>query len=346
MRILLVGSFKNGRLAASYEHAFASLGHSVVRFDIDISHQYLRSWLRSRLVHRLTINSLSARRLGSIRYNQHLCELVHQERPQIVLVFNGFFIMPSTAHRVRELGSKFILFHADNPLRPHYNYRPETLLLGRASDLFLIWSSALAHKLAENGFPASFLPFGWDPHYTPYTGYHSDAIYDISFVGGWDRKRELFLEEVSKYFNLKIWGPPYWRSRTRIGSRVRDCWQGSAISGATLADVYARSKINLNILRDQHHIDGTASGVIMRTFEAPGAGGFLLSTRSTDATHFFPESMSGAFFGDISECLGKIDYYLEHHSCRREIAESAHALVDKNHHYSHRAAEILDMCSS
>ena len=343
MRILLSGSFLIGRLGASYERALHKLGHEVIRFDVD-SHQLdLRGWLRSRVGHRLTINSLNARRWGARNYNVAFQNLVSDTRPDLVLIFNGPFIMPETIRWVRRHGAKCVLFHADNPLPPHYNARPETLLVAKECDVFLVWSSVLADKLRGMGIPANFLAFGWDEVVTPFQGAPNRFDSDVSFVGGWDRQRESFLEQVACHFNLKIWGPPYWGDRSRPAGKVRQCWQGRALRGTEVAEVFARSRINLNILRDQHYHDGKADGVIMRTFEVPGAGGFLLSTRSGCATSIFREDQECGYFDDIDECLNKIEFYLANECIRNEMSQTSHETVDADHHYHHRASEIIAM---
>lgn len=341
MRVLLAGIFRTGHLAASYRRAFMALGHEVVTFDVEAHRAELDWWLRNRIGHRLTIDIGWARRAGSLRYNRALEAIAAQQRPDLVLSFNGDFIMPETVRNIRRCGARFVIFHADNPLPPHYNSRPETLESARECDAFLIWSSALAERLCKLGIPAGFLAFGWDDEVFPFQGFSEHKDCDVAFVGGWDRQREAFLDEVARHFDLRIWGPSYWGERSRRNSAATRCWQGRALEGAEAAAVFARTHINLNILRNQHYVDDVADGVIMRTFEVPGAGGFLLATRSGGATTLFPEADAAGYFDDVDECLTRIDYYLSHTKERAELARQAHVLVDAGHHYTHRVADLL-----
>lgn len=341
MRVLLAGDFRWDRLAASYRRAFGQLGHEVVPFDTVEEARRLAGWLRNRYGHRLTRRSLAARRHGSTAYNAALRQRVEETRPALVLAFNGDYIMPETIRAIRREGASYLTFHADNPFPPHYNNRPETLTAARECDRYLVWSRLVAEQLREVGVNADFLAFGWDPEVFPFQAFPSRQPHDVTFIGGWDREREAFLEEVAKHFPLRIWGPAYWGTRTRKGSRVRDCWQGGSATGHEAAAILARSKINLNILRGQHYTNGRADGVIMRTFEAPGAGAFLLSTRSGGATELFPEGEGAGYFDDVEECLSRIEHYLSSAEERRRIAEEGHRIVDAGHHYHHRAGEIL-----
>ncbi len=340
MRVLLAGDFRKDRLAASYRRAFQALGHAVVPFDLEAERVRLSSWLRSRYGHRLTINSLAARRQGSLAFNRAFIEAVADERPGLVIVLNGDFIMPETVRAIRDTGPAYVMFHADNPFPPHYNSRPETIESARECDLFFIWSDRLVGKLRSIGVNAQYLPFGWDPEIFPYQPDPGEEAFDITFVGGWDLRREALLNTVAEHFPLKIWGPDYWATRTRRGGAARRCWQGRALTGQEAASVFARSRITLNIYRDQHYIDGAADGTIMRSFEAPGSGSFLLAPRSPGAIDIFPESDAGAYFDDTQDCLENIEFYLARPGERHRIAQNAHSVVAA-HRYEDRASRLL-----
>lgn len=341
MRVLLAGIFRPGHLGATYQRAFAALDHEVITFDLDTHRAKLDWWLRTKVGHRLTIGSYRARRAGSSGFNQALQAMVTRAQPDLVLAFNGEFLMPETVRKIRKCGTRFIIFHADNPLPPHYNSRPETLEAARECDAFLVWSSSLVKKLCELGIPAGFLAFGWDENVFPFQGFPEQKDYDVAFIGGWDRQREQFLEGVAKHFNLKIWGPSYWGERTQRQGKARGCWQGRAVSGVEASTIFSRTRINLNIFREQHYVNGVADGVIMRTFEVPGAGGFQLATRSVDAITLFPEGEAAGYFSNLDQCLEQIDYYLSRQKRRMEMTRNAHATVDVGHHYTNRVNDLL-----
>jgi spore maturation protein CgeB len=341
MRVLLSGIFRTGHLATSYQRAFTALGHEVIAFDVEVHRADLNWSLRNRISHRLTIGSGWVRRAGSVRYNQALELSVAQKRPDLVLAFNGEFIMPETVRNIRRRGPRFVIFHADNPLPPNYNARPETLAAARECDAFLIWSRALVERLRSRGIPADFLAFGWDETLFPFQGFSVEQDCDVAFVGGWDPRREAFLDEIARHFELKIWGPAYWGQRSRRNGLARRCWQGGELQSEDAATVFARARVNLNILRDQHYVDNKADGVIMRTFEVPGSGGFLLATRSDGATDLFPEDQTVGYFDNVSECLQKIDWYLRNSAARQTALKQAHALVAAKHRYQDRVLDLL-----
>jgi spore maturation protein CgeB len=273
-----------------------------------------------------------------------LIERTRKEQPDLVFFVETDFLMSDTIHALRETGAIVMIFHPDNPLLspsvlpPHSSGRPEHIPAARASDCYFIWSKNLVTELGDWGVsPVRYLPFAWDPEAFPYVSPVESPKYPVVFIGNWDKKRERRLTHVAKNFDLKIWGTEYWKTRTKAGSPLKECWQGEPLFGKEAADVIANSKVCLNILRDQNLPGGTN----MRTFEVPGAGGFLLSTWSEGADAIFPEGEAGAYFRSVNEMLDQIKYYLDRGQERQEIAQRAHAVAKKNT-YTERVEKIIE----
>lgn len=283
------------------------------------------------------------RELGAARWNEHVRQQLAEVSPGLFLVLNGDLLMPDTVQQAMSAGVRVFIFHADNPLPPWGSNRPETLSAALICDTYLTWSRQLAGQLSEIGVNrVEYLPFAWDPVVWPYVGLSAAPAHQVVFVGGWDKEREAFLKELSEQFDLKIWGPPYWRTRTRPGSPLPRCWQGTAVEGPQAAQILADSAIALNLLRQQNLPDG----VNMRTFEVPGCGGFALATRTKGALTILPEDSVGVYFDDLEECCIQIERFLARPVERVELAESAHARVADEHQYAHRARKILDVFHS
>lgn len=342
-KVLLFGDFWPDRLGASYDRAFAALGLEVTRCDTRSLENCLPRWIRMRAVHRATRRSLSVRAAASTAYNARVLEIAREARPDLSLILNGDFLMPATLGTLRSMGSRVFVFHADNPFAPHYAHRPESLPCARASDCYFIWSKLLADRLRAAGIPrVEYLPFAWDPDVFPYVPVREDPEHDVVFVGGWDREREELLETVAKHFPLKIWGPPYWGTRSRPRSLVRDAWQGRAATQEEAAHIYRQSKVSLNVLRTQNLPDGTN----MRTFELPGCGGTALATRSAGAEEIFQAGRAAAYFASAVDCCEQIAVLMDGGARRRTMAADAHAIAESDHRYVHRAVRILDVYHS
>jgi spore maturation protein CgeB len=338
LRIMIYGDFLWDRLASSYRRAFESLGHSVTPIDVRDARRDLAPWLTNRIGHRATIQSMTLRRAGTRRWNARFVETAADVRPHLVFILNGEFVMPETVTALRSGGARVFIFHADNPFPPHYAHRPETLPSALRCDCYFIWSQSLRNRLQASGVSrARYLPFGWDPEVFPHIDRSTEPRHDLVFIGGWDKRREAELTPLAERFDLKIWGPDYWGTRTASDSVLRECWQGKAAEGPEAATILADSRIVINVVREQNLPDG----VIMRTFEVPGCGGFLLSTRTEGAVELFPEGEAGAYFGNIAECVQQTERYLAGSKERQAISQTAHQIVMNRHQYVHRARELL-----
>lgn len=340
---MLYGDYSRDRLGASYLRAFEQLGHRVVSVDTREITRFLPGWLQNRLGHRLTIRSLSLRRKGASAWNRHFTQTVQDVLPQMILILNGDFLMPETLAHLSASGVRTMMFHADNPLPPSSNNRPETIPLALACDIFMIWSRKVQQQLKDLGVRrVEYLPFAWDPEVFPHIGLLTNPSHKVVFIGGWDRDREEWLTPIARQFDLKIWGPGYWATRTRPGSILRHCWQGQALSGPNAARTLCDSEISLNILRRQNLPDGTN----MRTFEIPGCGALAVSTRTQGALEIFPESEAGWYFSTPEECIAVIAQLAGTEDLRRRAAQKAHDIVRQGHRYVDRARQIVEFYHS
>jgi len=343
--IFLVGGFAPERLEASYRRAFQAIGIRTETLDMRYASCQLSGLVRNRIGNRLTMRSTLSRKLLSRSFNRHLETAVLQSKAPVLLLFKGEFVMPETIHALRQKGVRVACFYPDNPFPPHSCNRPEALPAARETDLYLVWSELLVRQLKDAGVSNPvFLPFAWDPIVFPFEEVQPPGSWPGAlFLGGWDKEREELLEELACHVPLRIYGPGYWGTRTRLRSRVRECWQGTALLMADAARKIRESAVCINPLRKQHTIDGKPDGLIMRHFEVPGAGGFLLSTRSGGATNLFPEGETGEYFSDVAECIEKAKFYIANDSARRQLAERAHGAVAAYHQYTDRARQIVKL---
>jgi spore maturation protein CgeB len=347
MHVVLVADFHAERLGASWQRGLSANGVKVSQFDVREKQKKLGFILKNRIAHRLTISNYAIRSWSAQAYNRAIIDFVLDSKAGAVIFHNGDFIFPGTIKNLQSAGVRCVLYHADNPLPPHYANRPETLPVARLMDRYYVWSEKLVLELKKNGVAnASFMPFAWDEEVFPYEPVVQAIWPGVLFVGGWDAEREAFLDKVAEHLPLKIYGPSYWGERTRAGSLSRKCWMGSDLRGVEAAKLIRQSAICLNILRNQHVINGEPDGLIMRHFEVPGAGGFLLSTRSGGATRLFPEGESAEYFASVEECLSKIKQYLASPDKRGKIALKAHESIAASHTYIHRIAELVQWLQS
>jgi len=160
--------------------------------------------------------------------------------------------------------------------------------------------------------------------------FHSDVV----FVGNPDPTRVPHLEAVSRLpgVSLALFGNTWSRygslSRYARGPAVGRAYR-LALGGARIALCIVR-----HANRDQH---------VMRTFEIPACGAFMLAERTEEHLELFADEREAAYFGSTEELADKVRFYLAHDELRRRIAQEGYTRVTTGRHtYRDRLAEIVN----
>lgn len=98
------------------------------------------------------------------------------------------------------------------------------------------------------------------------------------------------------------------------------------------------AKIAVNLVRRANRDDH-----VMRTFEIPACGGFMLTERSSSHEELFSEDNEAAFFGSPDELVAKVRSYLVRDEARARIAAAGYRKITQGQHtYADRLAEIIE----
>ena len=158
---------------------------------------------------------------------------------------------------------------------------------------------------------------------------------DVMFVGGCDAHRIAYFESLIRAMpevRLHLYGNYWERARA-----LRPYARGFAVARDYRLAV-GGAKIAVNLVRRANRDDH-----VMRTFEIPACGGFMLTERSSTHEELFSEDGEAAFFGSPDEFVAKVRKYLEHDEDRIRIAAAGHRKITQGRHtYADRLAEILD----
>lgn len=139
---------------------------------------------------------------------------------------------------------------------------------------------------------------------------------DLLFVGRMSNRRRIILRTITSRFNCLV----------------------TAAYGKDLVRLFNRAKIVLNIHNEDFPDTET------RVFETLGCGSFLLSERLSSENPFSEREL--VQFDDTEDLMRKISYFLDHHEEREAIAERGHSAALKNHTYTYRAQQIVEIMSS
>ena len=300
---------------------------------------YLRP-LETSMLHKVGYRLLHRRPLTRWRYNQALMIAARRFRPDIVVAVKGAYIMPATLRRIKKAtGATLINYATDDPFN-RANSTPDLVAGIPAYDIYACTKRAIMNDVKRAG-GRTVVPtmFGYQPsvHFpeTPATpaGIRRFTS-DVVFAGGADRDRLRDLEPLlaAGGLSLAFYGG-YWERDPRFRPHARGFVSGReyrlALGGARIALCFVR-RAN----RDGH---------VMRSFEIPACGAFMLAERTAEHLAVFREDEEAAFFGSPQELVDKVRYYLAHDEARQRIAQAGYARVTTGRHtYCDRLRELVE----
>lgn len=157
-------------------------------------------------------------------------------------------------------------------------------------------------------------------------------------------------------YDVSFVGAAYGNRRARVKAMARrgidvTCfghgWERGPVGSKDIDQVYRLSRVSLNFADSGLQLLGISLArsrqVKARTFEVPGAGGFLLTEESQSLAQYFSIGTEMITYHDDDEIAEKIRYFLNHPDERDVIARAGHQRVRRDHLYEARFAPILEL---
>lgn len=207
-----------------------------------------------------------------------------------------------------------------------------------------------------------FVPHAADTAQFFHTAPDSKFACDIAFVGSYyTQKRAQFdklLLPLFKKYHVRVYGSG-WTLRSRalrvLGGAARRAGLPAlvkftsryrmAISTEDERTLYASAKVCVNI--HEYFKDGTIKGFSNeREFKVPAAGGFEITDYVPGMERYYDVGKEIVAVKTPEEWFSKIDYYTRHGEEREAIRKAGTARVLREHTYSHRVKQLLDICRS
>ena len=339
LRILLIGIMSYYHIGAFFLKALQALGQPHVALDRSVYEQ--TTW---RIIRRVTSPFMGGLRLGYRGSNRGILVAARELGPDIVLITGGIPVAASTLQQLKERnGAVLVNYATDDPFN--------RLFCGRwvaanipLYDLYACTKRAIIDDVRAAGCQrVAFVPFGYEPslHFPDEFGSREELekfSCDVVFVGGGDPDRYPYFEALVRALpglRLHLYGG-YWERNRNLARYARGFALGRdyrlALRGAKIAPCLVR-RAN----RDGH---------VMRTFEVPACGAFMLAERTAEHQEFFREGEEVGYFSSAEELVEKVRYYLNHDSERQRMAEAAyHKVTSANHTYAHRLQQILELAA-
>ncbi len=146
--------------------------------------------------------------------------------------------------------------------------------------------------------------------------------HQITFVGAAHGDRKKRINQLSK-MGLKI-----------------ECfghgWPNGSVAADMIPDIMRESVISLNFSNSKGD-----NQIKARTFEVPGAGGFLLTENAPNLDFYYLPDKEIAVFNNLDELCLKAKYFLSHLDARDEVAFTGYQRTVLFHTYDLRLSDIL-----
>lgn len=338
VRILFIGSQWHGSDSTGLARGLRRLGHMVATVDEDaffpagcgVLVRGARRLLRPIFVR---------------EFNAAVLRVARSILPELVVVAKGTNLLPDTIVALKAKGAYVTMFYPDTsfvcegPLIPQclpfydWIFTSKSFGVSDLKDKFGIERCELLH----HGFDSDVhRPFALRPRE------QEPLSNDVSFIGTWSKKKESILARLAAEIpnvDFRIWGNYWYRSESEV---LNGIVQGTEVMGDAYALAVQCSKVNIALLTSGRPGAPSGDKVTARTFQIPACGGFMLHERTEEVGQFFREGEEVACFGDPTELVAKVRYYLSHEEEREAIRMAGyHRCISENGHEL-RAQRIIE----
>jgi spore maturation protein CgeB len=278
---------------------------------------------------------------GYQQLNRALVEQARIFSPEMILVGKGRWFTPAALEAARKVsGAILVNWATDDPFNRADNSR-ELLKSIPLYDLYVCTKQDIMNDVRRAGCAnVVYVRFGYKPevHFpeAPLTEAERERFAcDVMFVGGCDDYRVEYFESLIRSMpevKLRLYGM-YWERARALKQYAR---------GFALARDYrlavGGAKIAANLVRRANRDDH-----VMRTFEIPACGGFMLTEKSATHDELFCADDEAVFFDSPADFVAKVRSYLGRDEDRSRIAAAGHRRITQGRHsYGDRLAEIIE----
>ena len=316
--------------------AMAERGECEFTFFDEARYRRAQRSIAGRIVRRIVGHPAGYRAL-----NAALVAEAQRAHPDLVLIGKGAYFAPATLAAVRAAtGASMVNWATDDPFNPASSTRDlvESIAL---YDLYVCTKRAIMDDARRAGCAnVAYVRFGYKPqvHFPEAPANDDEARRfesDVTFIGGGDVDRAPYFETLVRAIpelRLHLHGG-YWNRYPKL----RPYWRGNA-TGRDFRLAVGGAKIAVNLVRRANRDDH-----VMRTFEIPACGGFMLTERTATHDELFSEDKEAAFFNSPDEFVAKVRSYLGRDEDRVRIAAAGHRKITQGRHtYGDRLAEIIE----
>ena len=350
MKILIAGDWHSEIHEEPVYQAFQQLGHEPIRFSW---HQFFK---HQKKLGRFAVPLLKAQNkymVGPVvnRLNRNLVNIAASEQPDMVLIYRGSHIFPSTLRELsRSLPNAILVgYNNDDPFSPNYpGWKWRHFLASIPEyDLMLAYRLHNIEEFKKFGAKRVELLRSW---FTPEANHpinlegvdREKYECDVVFIGHYeDDGRIDYLEEiVRRGWKLKIFGHDYgWHKHILRSDILKSYYPLNTVWGEDYNKALCGAKVALCFFSKLNRDTYTR-----RCFEIPAAGTLLISEFSSDLNGLLEEGLEADYFRNIDDLMEKLDMYLGNEILRNQVAQAGNRKVyDSGHDVKSRMTKLLQM---
>jgi spore maturation protein CgeB len=322
-------------------HASAARGEHEFRFLDEADFIKSSRSIAERIADRVAGRPLS----GYQQLNRAMVELAAAFSPDMILIGKGRWFTPAAIEAAAKVsGAMLVNWATDDPFNRIDSSR-ELLKSIPLYDLYVCTKKNIMADVRRAGCAnVAYVRFGYKPevHFPELPANDEEReryACDVMFIGGCDPHRSAYFEALIRAMpelKLRLYGM-YWE-RVRA---LRPYARGFAVARDYRLAI-GGAKIAVNLVRRANRDDH-----VMRTFEIPACGGFMLTERSSTHEELFAEDNEAAFFGSPDEFVAKVRSYLGRDEDRARIAAAGYRKITHGRHsYGDRLVEIIQLAQS
>ncbi|MFH1619527.1 MAG: glycosyltransferase, partial [bacterium] len=288
--------------------AFRRLGHEVVFFE--------------------SLNKKTYKDFTDL--NRKFPRMVESEKPDIIFcVLMGYELWLETLQMVRENSDALLINWATDD---SWKYEQFSRFMAPAFHAYATTYPTAVSRARQDGF-SNFILTQWaasaEKLAEPLPA--AKCRYRVSFVGSAYGNRHKWMAELKEHgIDVNCFG---------YG------WNNGPVTAEEIPKIVRESVVSLNF---------SDSGLIMkglipcrsrqikaRTFEVPGAGGFLMTENADDLNRFYVPGKEAVSFDGINDLVDKIRFFLAHPEERDKIAGAGHVRTRNEHSYDVRFRNLI-----
>lgn len=280
---------------------------------------------------------------GSRRDPRQMYEALREYKPDVVFCFAIMASLVPYYEKIRSTGAKLVLWYPDMTESTRDRMWRESL--NGVADMLIFSIKETAQRYCDLAPTVLWQPQYFDRKFCAIDGRLPNTIdgqlpqrldptkpiYDVCFIGSCDNLRRTWLDELQKHHNCRF-------ERDGISRRKE-------IRGWEMAEIYAQSKIAININR-QRYINSGPYVVSNRIYNAMGSGAFFLNHKVEQLDLMFTEGVDCVSHNDnLLDIRKKIDYYIANPVERETIAKTGQQRVLRYHTLKQRVKEYWHVMS-